>query len=116
HATIVMVGDISSAEALDSVVEQFGDIPRGPELKRPEPTEISFKGPRTVVVESQAELVEIGRQYLTVRAGHKDAAALDVLGMILGSGVTSRLYREVVEQQRLATAAAAGHYDQMLAG
>ena len=116
HATIVMVGDITSEEALASVKEHFGAIPRGPELDRPKPTEIDFEGPQTVEVRSQAELIEMGRQYLTVRAGHKDAAALDVLGMILGSGVTSRLYKEIVEKQRLATGTSAGHYDQILTG
>lgn len=116
HATIVMVGDISSEEALASVNEHFGSIPRGPELKRPEPTEIHFEGPQTVEVTSPADLIVMARQYLTVRAGHKDAAALDVLGMIMGSGVTSRFYRELVEKQRLAAGASCGHYDQKLAG
>ncbi|MBZ0136597.1 MAG: insulinase family protein [Planctomycetes bacterium] len=116
HATIVMVGDISSEEALASIKAHFGDIPRGPELQRPESAAINFKGPRTVEVRSEADLIEFGRQYLGVQAGHKDAAALDVLGMIMGNGVTSRFYRELVEKQRLATAVAAGNSDQILAG
>jgi len=116
HATLVLVGDITMDEALPTVTELFGGLERGPEVKRPAYREISFKGPQQLEVKGDAEVIELGRQFLTVRAGHADAAALDVLGMILGSGVTSRLYRALVEEQRIATAISAGHMDQMLAG
>ncbi|MCB9894457.1 MAG: insulinase family protein [Planctomycetes bacterium] len=116
HATMVLVGDITGDEALVTVKELFGKIPRGPELKRPAPTEVSFKGPVAFEVKSDSEVIEFGRQYLTPRGGNADVPALDVLGMILGSGVTSRLYRSVVEEQGIANAIASGNGDQMLAG
>lgn len=116
HATLVLVGDITMDEALPTVTELFGSLERGPELKRPQPTDIKFKGPQQLEVKGDSEVIEFARQYLTVRAGHADTAALDVLGMILGSGVTSRLYRGLVEDQRVSTGVSAGHMDQMLAG
>ena len=116
HATLVLVGDITGTEALETVTDMFGRIPRGPELKRPSPDRVKFDGPIEFEVKSDSEVVEFGRQYLTVRSGHEDNAALDVLGMILGSGVTSRLYRNVVEEQGIATSIAAGNGDQMLGG
>ena len=116
HATMVMVGDITDKEALESVTDMFGDIPRGSELDRPEPTDVKFNGPVEFEVKNQADVIELGREYLAVRSGHKDVAALDVLGMILGSGVTSRLYRAVVEEKRIATGIACGNSDQKLAG
>ncbi|MCA8917714.1 MAG: insulinase family protein [Planctomycetes bacterium] len=116
HATMVMVGDITDEEALGAVKGHFGNIPRGPDLNRPEPTEVVFNGPVEFEVKNQVDVIELGRQYPTARSGHADVPALDVLGMILGSGVTSRLYRSVVEDKRLATGISCGNYDQRLGG
>ncbi|MCB9933595.1 MAG: insulinase family protein [Planctomycetes bacterium] len=116
HATLVLVGDITMDEALPTVTELFGGLERGPELKRPQAPDVKFQGPVEIQVKGHSEVVEFGRQYLSVRAGHEDGPALDVLGMILGSGVTSRLYRALVEDQQIATSIAAGHQDQLLTG
>ena len=116
HATLVMVGDITDKEALDTVSGMFGDIPKGPELDRPAAKPVKFEGPVEFEVKNQADVTELGREYLSVPGGHKDVPALDVLGMILGSGVTSRLYRAVVEEKRIATSIASGNSDQKLGG
>jgi zinc protease len=116
HATLVIVGDITGEEALKDVKAHFGEIPAGPELKRPAPRESSAKLPTEFEIKSDGEVIEFARQYPTLRSGQADVPALDVLGMILGSGVTSRLYRSVVENQGVATAIASGNQDQMLGG
>ncbi|MCC6464209.1 MAG: insulinase family protein [Planctomycetes bacterium] len=116
HATLVLAGDITGEEALKTVRGLFGDLPRGPEPARPQPIEINFRGPVTIEEKGDSEVVQLISQYLTVRAGQSGTEALDVLGIVLGGGVTSRLYRELVDKRRVATSAGAGHYSQMLAG
>lgn len=116
HATLLLVGDITLDEAREAATKHFSAIPRGPELKRPEPRRIDFQGPRAIEVAGDSQVVEFGRQYLTVPAGHPDVEPLQVLGVILGGGVTSRLYRALVEDQEVTTGIASGHSDNMLSG
>lgn len=116
HATLILVGDLTAQEGLAAAKQHFGAIPRGPDINRPQPRAIDFKGPAVIEQQSDSPVIEFGRQYLGATKTHKDTPTLDVMAMILGSGVTSRLYREVVEEQRVATAIAAGNNDQMLAG
>lgn len=116
QAILVLSGDITVAEAKPVVTDMFGDIPRGPELNRPKPRDFTVKGPIEFEHKSDSGVIEFGRQYLTVPAGHADQPALDLLGIIMGGGVTSRLYREVVETRQVAVAIASGHMDQMLSG
>jgi zinc protease len=116
HATLVLVGDITAEEARPVVTELFGDLPRGPEVNRPKPQEIKLNGPKTLEVKSDSGVIEMGRLYLTQPAGHDDDAALNVLGTILGGGVTSRLYRALVDDAGIATGVASGHQEQILSG
>lgn len=116
HATLVLCGDITSAEAMPVVKELFGPIPRGPELNRPKPTPVKFSGPQVLEIQGDSEIVEFGRQYLAVPAGHADEPALDVLGLVLGGGTTSRLYRKLVEETQIAVSIGAGAGANMLAG
>ena len=64
------------------------------------------------VLESVAE-VEI--RYHTVADGHRDDAALTVLGSLL-SGRTGRLYKSLVESQQVANQASAGQLSRRWAG
>ncbi|MBK8205851.1 MAG: insulinase family protein [Planctomycetes bacterium] len=116
HATLVLAGDVTADEVKPTITQLLGAIPRGPELKRPEPRAIDFKGPKTLEVKSDSEVIQMGREYLTVQAGHPDVVPLQVLGLILGGGVTSRLYRALVDESGLATSAGSGHGDNMLSG
>ncbi|MBX3458420.1 MAG: insulinase family protein [Planctomycetes bacterium] len=116
HATLILSGDITVAEAKPVVTRLFGGLPRGPELARPKPVEVTVNGPKTVQVKGDSEVIQLGRQYLTVPETHADAVALSVLGTILGRGVTSRLYRALVEEHGVATDTSAGHDGNILSG
>lgn len=116
HATLVLAGDITVAEAKPVVTRLFGALPRGPELNRPKPVEVTVNGPKTVQVKGDSEVIQFGRQYLSVPDTHPDAVALNVMAVILGRGVTSRMYRALVEETGVATDAGAGHDGGILSG
>lgn len=116
HATLVLAGDITSGEALPVLKDLFGRIPRGPELNRPKVTEIKFQGPVDFEIKSESEVIEFGRCYLTVPATHPDRAALDMLGVVLGGGVTSRLYRSMVDDTQVCTSIGCGQDSNILSG
>ncbi len=114
HATLVLAGDISADEAKPVVTRLFGSIPRGPEPDRPKPRQIDFKGPKKLEIKSDSPVVQMGRMYVAPHAGHSDGPALEVLSALLGGGVTSRLYRSIVDELGVATGVAAGHSESML--
>ncbi len=116
HATLILSGDITLDEAQPVVTKMFGDLQRGPELNRPKAQALEFKGRKTFEVKSDSEVIEMVRAYPGVPSGHVDEPALDVLSMILGDGVTSRFYHDLVDEAKLCNDIGSGDSTQMLGG
>lgn len=116
QATLILSGDITLDEAKPVVTKLFGDLAQGPEQNRPKAKPLDYKGQRSFEVKADSEVIQFVRAYPGVPSGHADEPALDVLGMILGDGVTSRLYRELVDDAKLTTYAGSGNSTQMLGG
>jgi zinc protease len=108
NASLSIAGDVQPDEALRLAEDYFGDLDGGAELPAftctPPPPRTSELG---LVLEDR---VELPRLYL---AWHSPAlfangdAELDLVAEVLASGKTSRLYRALVFEQRLATEVAA---------
>ncbi|MBP9891684.1 MAG: insulinase family protein [Planctomycetes bacterium] len=116
HATLILSGDITLEEAKPEVERLFAGLQKGPEPNRPKAEPITFKGRKSFEVKCEGDVVTLVRAWPGVTSGHSDEAALDVLGMVLGDGVTSRLYRELVDESGLCNDAGAGNSTQMLGG
>jgi predicted Zn-dependent peptidase len=103
NATVAIVGDVDAGEVRDWVEEYFAPIPRGeapPPVLASEPEQ---RGERRVRVLWDAEpALRIG--WKVPSALHPDAPALAMLSALLTGGRTSRLYRRLVLDDRLATA------------
>lgn len=101
NAVVAIVGDINPKEVIALVDRAFGPIPGSappPQVVTIEPPQ---RGERRVEVEFDAEpAVLIG--YHKPALGHPDDFVFDVLDSVLSEGVTSRLYRRVVREKRLA--------------
>ncbi len=99
NATLTVIGDINTVDALKLVEQYFGVIPASP---NPIPdvytTEPVQRGPRRVQVKRAGQLGVVGIAYKVPGGLHADAAALTVLNEIIGSGRTSRLYRALVDK------------------
>jgi zinc protease len=108
NASLAIAGDVRAADALRMVEDYFGELEAGSE---PPPVEYDVPAPpageTTLLLEDR---VELPRLYL---AWHSPAlfgagdAELDLVAEVLASGKTSRLYRTLVFEQRLATEVAA---------
>jgi zinc protease len=115
NASLAVAGDITTDAALALVRAYFEAIPAGPEPLRPrfEPPLLAHK--RLVLEDS----VELPRLYL---AWHSPAlfddgdAELDLVGDLLGNGKTSRLYRKLVYERRIATDVSATQNSRELSG
>ena len=110
NAFIVVAGDFDSEEILSQVRETFGKIPRGSEPPSVGFTEPPQRGERRVRLKKEAELPVLMMNYHVPGVDHEDSHALDVLEMILSRGRTSRLYRDLVYDRRIARFAYAGYH------
>lgn len=107
NALAVLVGDLDPAEVIRTVERYFGSVsaqPTPPPLPLEEPPQ---PGERRIRIEFPAE-PQLLMLYRSPPIGHPDTYALTVLGSILGDGRSSRLYKRLVEERRLATNVAAG--------
>jgi len=108
NASLALAGDIDTRKGLDLAGWYFSEIPGGekpPRVSAPAPEPPAED--RLLVLEDR---VELPRVYL---AWHSPAlfadgdAELDLVAEVLSSGKTSRLYRALVYEQRIATEVAA---------
>jgi zinc protease len=101
NASLTLAGDIETARAFELAEQYFGDLPAG---RRPDPVSATAALDREcrLVLEDR---VQMPRVYI---AWHSPAmfathdAELDLLADLLANGKTSRLYRTLVYEQRLA--------------
>ncbi len=101
NAVIAVVGDINPQQVIGLVEKYFADIPAQP---APEPvftSEPEQRGERRIEVEFDANpQMLIG--YHMPQAGHPDSYVLDVIASILSRGRTSRFYKNLVEDKKIA--------------
>ncbi|MDP3620074.1 MAG: pitrilysin family protein, partial [Ramlibacter sp.] len=99
NSSAILIGDFDTDAALAQFDRQFGAIPRAP---NPIPQVITVEPPqegeRRVVIRRPATVGLVHIAYMRPAASHPDFMALEVLGIILGSGINSRLYRALVDE------------------
>ena len=104
NTTLVLVGDITPAQAREKAMKYFGDIPAGPRVPRPQawitPRDTSTRGTMT----DNVAQTRIYREWNTpgLDASGNDRLMLDLAMRVLGGGKTSRLYQRLVYQDKLA--------------
>jgi zinc protease len=117
NAVLVIIGDVDAAKAKPLVQKYLGWIPRGAEPKRP-----VYKTPPPITKEIRLEAkddVQVPRVYLNWRgpiAYSADEAALELTASILGHGLTSRLQKRLVYDERIAQDVSVGFESGELGG
>ncbi|MEE8607684.1 MAG: pitrilysin family protein [Nitrospiraceae bacterium] len=109
NAALIVVGDIEANLLLPSIKRLFEPIPKGsvPPLQRV--VEPRQQGERRILVKREAHVPFIMAGYRVPNYAHEDSYALSILESILTQGKSSRLYRSLVYDQKLALAAG-GNY------
>ncbi len=106
NATLVLVGAFDSKEALGLVKQYLGRIPRS---SKPVPRDIPKEPPQTkerrVTVEESWPLPAVVVAHHITYDGHPDAYPLHIASKVLSDGQSSRIYRQLVYEKRLALAA-----------
>ena len=102
---IAVVGDVKPAEAWPVIEKYFGRLPAAPDpepLRTKEPSQIAE---RAVTIRDTAQPIYM-EGYHRPPATHDDNATYDVISMLMSSGRTSRLYRSLVRDKKIAAVAA----------
>lgn len=98
NATVTVIGDFKTAEALSMIRRYFEKVPRSPIPIPPMlMTEPKQEGPRRFAVRRPGETNIVGIAHKIPPALSSDTFAIQVLGSILGSGKSSRLYRRLMD-------------------
>ncbi|HEU4470401.1 MAG TPA: pitrilysin family protein, partial [Flavisolibacter sp.] len=107
NAVLTIGGDVKPAEVIKMVEKYFGSIPAGPAVKPVSVEPVKLEGTRYVsYVDNYARQSRLVLTYPTVPNYHKDMAALQCLGQILGQGRNSILYQQFVKTQQALQASA----------
>jgi zinc protease len=106
NAVLVVAGDIDVPQVKQMVRKYFGPIPRGPRV----PPLANMRVPenvghqqRYVIVDAQAPAPAIYVGYRVPPAKDGQAPVVSLLGDVIGSGRSSRLYDALVRRQQVAT-------------
>ena len=103
NATLTIAGDFDPATVKKLVAQYFGNILRGPEVKR-RLTVPAVVIPRDtfLVLEDKVQLPRLFYTWHSVRGFSKDDAALDILAQIIANDKNSRLYKKLVYDLQVA--------------
>jgi zinc protease len=110
NAILVVTGDVTPEEVRKLAEETYGKIPRNPNVMAQErPGEPPHRAERRLVLKDpRAGRRTWHRHYIApayTKAAPGEAEALDLLVKILASGPTSRVYRKLVVEEKVASSA-----------
>ncbi|HKY08794.1 MAG TPA: pitrilysin family protein, partial [Candidatus Binatia bacterium] len=103
NAVLSLVGDFKIDAALSLVKKYFESIPSQPTPSRPDTLEPEQSGERRKVIEDAfAQTPRLDIVYKIPPGNTSDWYALDMVGYVLSSGVSSRLYQKLVKDKEIA--------------
>jgi zinc protease len=115
NASLTLAGDIDTDRAFDLAERYFGELPAGP---RPAPVhaaaEVTSEG--RLLLEDRVEMPRLYMAWLSPAMYAAGDAEMDLLGDLLANGKTSRLYRTLVYERRVALDVSAYQSSRELAG
>lgn len=101
NTVVAVAGDISHNEVVDSVIEILGDWHDGVTASW-SPADNDQSSPRFVTEQRKTEQAHLCLAVRGIPHDHPDRFALDLLNLILGEGMSSRLFLEIRERLGLA--------------
>jgi zinc protease len=117
NATLVVAGDIDPENVKELVSKYFGEIPRGGQVKDPEPMPVTLDKTRKLYHEDNfAKTPRFTMVWPTVQEYSKDAYALDFLAELISSGKKAPMYKVLVKEKKLTSSVTAYNYSRELAG
>ena len=101
NASLSLAGAIDTARAIELAERYFGDLPAGPE-PAPVTAQATLSHEHRLLLEDRVELPRVYMAWHSPAMFADDDAELDLLADLLANGKTSRLYRTLVYDRRIA--------------
>ena len=103
NAVIVIAGDVDVKTAKQKVEKYFGDIPSGPPVAKHNVWIAKRTGEHRQQMEDRVPQARIHKFWNVPQWGSADGDYLNLLGQLLSSGKSSRLYKRLVYDDQIAT-------------
>jgi len=103
NAVLSIAGDVKPEEAKAKVENYFAHIPSGPPVTKQEVWIAKMEGIHRQIMQDRVPQARIYRVWNIPQWGTEEAAYLDLVGDVLSAGKTSRLYKRLVYDDRIAT-------------
>jgi zinc protease len=116
NASLSIAGDIDPEQALSLARAYFEDLATGPAVAPVRPPAAELADDRRLLLEDRVELPRLYIAWLTPAMFAEGDADLDLAADILANGKTSRLYRRLVYDERIATDVSAAQNSREVAG
>jgi zinc protease len=115
NATLSLAGDVETGQALDLAEKYFADLPPGP---KPQPVQADAVLDERIdlVLEDRVELPRVYVSWHSPAMFASDDAELDIASDVLAHGKTSRLYKSLVYEKRVATDVSAYQHSREISG
>jgi len=113
NAVLVVAGDFEKGQAKEWIQKYFGAIPKGTPIDR----KTFVEAPITETIkakfeDSNIQLPMVVSAYRTPSMKTRDARVLDMISTILTDGKSSRLYKKIVDDKKIALQIGALNYSQ----
>jgi zinc protease len=109
NATLAIVGDFDSAQAMDLVTKYFGRIPKSDRsISRDYAKEPSSERERRIATTENWPLPVVVVAYHITYDGHPDSYPLHLASKILSDGESSRIFKSLVYEKGVAVSASGG--------
>jgi zinc protease len=116
NAMLLVAGDIDVPKTKGLIEKYFGPIPAGPAItRRPFPS-AALPAEKRIAMEAKVNLPTETITWHTVAGFAPGDAEMDLVGEILGGGKTSRLYKRLVYDMKIAQSVRASNSGQLHAG
>jgi len=108
NAVLVVAGDIAIADTKKMIKDYFGPIPRGENITRNFPKEDPITAPiKGTAYDANIQIPAVIAAYRTPSFKSKDSYILDMISTYLSDGKTSKLYKKLVDDKKMALQVAA---------
>lgn len=108
NMTAAIVGDVNPKQVKELAESYFGRMPNRPKPETVETIEPPQEGEKRIVLQEQSQpMLMIG--YHTPSFNHPDNVAIETLANILSLGRTSRLYKSMIKEKKIAVSVSASN-------
>ncbi len=103
NAVLVLAGDIDVKSAKEKVTKYYGDIPPGPPVARPTVWIAKMADEHRGWVQDRVPQALLTMTWNTPQWASRESVLLELVGQALSDGKTSRFYKRLVYDDRIAT-------------